>query len=55
MKKLYLFAILALVFAVMLSACAAPAAPAESGAMADEMVEEVTIKIITAQGPGPPG
>ena len=51
MKKLYLFAILALVIAVMLSACAAPAAPAESGAMADEMVEEVTIKIITAQGP----
>ena len=53
MKKFYLFAILALVMAVMLSACAAPAAPAESGAMADEMVEEVTIKIITA--PGPPG
>ena len=51
MKKLYLFAILALVFAVMLSACAAPAAPAESGAMPEEMVEEVTIKIITAQGP----
>ena len=51
MRKLKLVAIFVLVMAVMLSACATPAAaPADSGAMAEEM-EEVTINIITAQGP----
>ena len=51
MKKLYPLAILIMVMAVILSACAPPAAPAESGEMAGEMDEEVTINIITAQGP----
>ncbi len=51
MKKLYLFAIFILVMAIMVSACAAPAAPAESGAVEEETPEEVTISIITAQGP----
>ena len=51
MKKIYPFAIFIMVMAVILSACAPPAAPAESGEMAGEMDEEVTINIITAQGP----
>ena len=50
MRNLYLVALIALVTALAFTACTPPAAPADTGGAMEEP-EEVTIKIITAQGP----